>query len=192
MGVFFYDCEFLETGRTIDLISIGVVSLDGREYYAVNEAIETDDTLHRDICRHTWLVRNVVRHLPLRVTRGKPVYHLPDLADRNARFSLGLDDSRVLPLRVIRNQLRDFIAADSPNRADHELWAYYGAYDHVALCQLWGTMFSLPGCVPMFTHELVQLWETTGKPPLPEQTDEHHALADARWDRELWETCQQS
>ena len=33
---YFYDCEFVEDGHTIDLISIGVVAEDGREYYAVS------------------------------------------------------------------------------------------------------------------------------------------------------------
>jgi hypothetical protein len=33
---FFYDCEFIEDGTTIDLVSIGVVGEDGREFYAVS------------------------------------------------------------------------------------------------------------------------------------------------------------
>ena len=33
---FFYDCEFIEDGRTIDLVSIGVVDEGGREFYAVS------------------------------------------------------------------------------------------------------------------------------------------------------------
>lgn len=33
---FFYDTEFIDDGRTIELISIGVVAEDGREYYAVS------------------------------------------------------------------------------------------------------------------------------------------------------------
>lgn len=37
---YFFDTEFIEDGKTIDLISIGVVSEDGREYYA--EASECD------------------------------------------------------------------------------------------------------------------------------------------------------
>ncbi|RZL78642.1 MAG: hypothetical protein EOP32_21370 [Rhodococcus sp. (in: high G+C Gram-positive bacteria)] len=28
---YFYDCEFIEDGRTIDLVSIGVVAEDGRQ-----------------------------------------------------------------------------------------------------------------------------------------------------------------
>lgn len=33
---FFYDCEFIEDGVTIELVSIGVVDEQGREYYAVS------------------------------------------------------------------------------------------------------------------------------------------------------------
>lgn len=33
---YFYDCEFIEDGRTIDLVSIGMVCDDGREFYAVS------------------------------------------------------------------------------------------------------------------------------------------------------------
>ncbi len=37
---YFYDTEFIDDGRTIELISIGVTAEDGREYYAVS----TDST----------------------------------------------------------------------------------------------------------------------------------------------------
>jgi uncharacterized protein YjfI (DUF2170 family) len=33
---YFYDTEFIDNGRIIDLISIGVVAEDGREYYAIS------------------------------------------------------------------------------------------------------------------------------------------------------------
>ncbi|WP_353647830.1 polyadenylate-specific 3'-exoribonuclease AS [Nakamurella sp. A5-74] len=36
VGRYFYDCEFIEDGLTIELVSIGVVADDGREYYAVS------------------------------------------------------------------------------------------------------------------------------------------------------------
>ena len=62
---YFYDCEFLETGSSIDLISIGIVTEDGsREYYAVNLEINAGK-LHSAIRRHRWLMDNVVPHLPL-------------------------------------------------------------------------------------------------------------------------------
>jgi len=33
---YWYDTEFIEDGSTIDLISIGIVAEDGREYYAIS------------------------------------------------------------------------------------------------------------------------------------------------------------
>ena len=60
-------------------------------------------------------------------------------------------------------------------------WAWYGAYDHVALCQLWGAMTSLPRAFPRFTLDVRQLWEHLGRPPLPvQETGLHNALDDAR------------
>ena len=54
-----YDCEFLEDGKTIELISIGIVADDGRDYYAVNR-----DAPWKRIKKHEWLVANVVPSLP--------------------------------------------------------------------------------------------------------------------------------
>lgn len=53
---FFYDTEFIEDGKTIDLISIGIVSEDGREYYA--ESSECDLSRASE-----WVEENVVPHL---------------------------------------------------------------------------------------------------------------------------------
>jgi hypothetical protein len=56
---FFYDTEFIEDGKTIDLISIGIVREDGAEFYAVNHEADW-----ARIHAHTWLESNVVPHLP--------------------------------------------------------------------------------------------------------------------------------
>jgi hypothetical protein len=54
---YFYDCEFIEDGRTIELVSIGFVAEDGREFYAVST--EFDGTRAID-----WVRRNVLDKLP--------------------------------------------------------------------------------------------------------------------------------
>jgi hypothetical protein len=54
---FFYDCEFIEDGRTIDLVSIGVVGEDGREFYAVSTAFDPSKAIE-------WVRRNVLDKLP--------------------------------------------------------------------------------------------------------------------------------
>jgi len=68
-----------------------------------------------------------------------------------------------------------------------ELWAWFAAYDHVALAQLWGAMPDLPRQLPRFTRDLRQRWEDVGKPTLPSPpSNAHDALADARFNLERW------
>jgi hypothetical protein len=58
---FWFDTEFIEDGKTIDLLSIGVVSEDGREYYA--ECAEADLSK-----ASPWVRDNVLVHLTGRAT----------------------------------------------------------------------------------------------------------------------------
>ncbi len=68
-----------------------------------------------------------------------------------------------------------------------ELWAWYAAYDHVALAQLWGPMPALPREIPRFTKDLRQLWDDRGRPPLPDSVEQRHdALVDARHNLARW------
>ena len=79
------------------------------------------------------------------------------------------------PRALIARELEEFFGHDPV------WWAWYGAYDHVALCQLWGPMPDLPRTFPRFTLDVRQLWEHLGRPPLPQQESGlHDALADAR------------
>lgn len=86
----------------------------------------------------------------------------------------------------IAAELRAFVGEEAP-----EWWGYCAAYDHVLLCQLFGDMDGLPAGWPYFTHELAQLLEASGSPELPARGDDaHHALADARWIRAVWQELQ--
>lgn len=168
-----YDLEFIEYRMgwlrkryTIDLISIALVADDGRQYYAVNR-----DMPVRRIRRHKWLMKNVVPHLPkghgdMRNSMGK-------------RWLFHYADPRVKPQTQIAHEVAGFIQATE----EVELWANYGAYDHVRLCWLWGLMVDLPPGVPIFTHDIQQEARRLGIPSdaLPKQEGgEHNALADAR------------
>lgn len=68
-----------------------------------------------------------------------------------------------------------------------EFWGYYADYDWVVFCQLFGTMMDLPKGWPMYCRDLKQWCDMLGNPKLPAQTStEHNALADARWNVEVW------
>src|SRR4051812_13765669 len=53
---YWFDTEFIEDGKTIDLMSVGIVSEDGRLYYA--ECDECDLSRAND-----WVKQNVIVHL---------------------------------------------------------------------------------------------------------------------------------
>jgi hypothetical protein len=149
---YFYDCEFVEDGDRIDLVSIGVVDLDGHEYYAVSTAFDGSRAI-------PWVRKNVLEKLP---SPADPVWK---------------------PRHRIRDELHEFLTASG---GPIELWAWYAAYDHVVLAQLWGSMPALPREIPRFTHELAQRWEDAGRPPLPPGSNRHDALADARHNVARW------
>ncbi len=160
----FYDTEFLEDGKTIALISIAMVAEDGREYYAVNRKMPV-----RRIKKHPWLMANVVPSLPK--GHGERRLSVPK------RWLFDYADPCVKRPDQIARDVRRFILGTP----DRQLWAWYGAYDHVLLSQLWGRMIDHPEGVPIWTNDLKQEAERLGSPKMPEQASgEHNALADAR------------
>lgn len=161
---YYYDTEFIEDGRTIDLISIGIVSEDGREYYAVNRNMPL-----RRIRKHPWLMANVVPHLPQ--PKGDRILQLPD------RALFDYAHPTVKSRGRIADEVRRFLHAGE----EPVLWANWGAYDHVVLCQLWGSMADHPAGLPMFSRDLQQLLDLApaGFEPPRQLAAEHHALADA-------------
>ncbi|GAA2340130.1 polyadenylate-specific 3'-exoribonuclease AS [Saccharopolyspora halophila] len=155
---YFYDCEFIEDGHTIDLVSIGVVDESGREFYAVSTEFDANKA-------GSWVRQHVLPQLPP-----------PSEQTWKSRSN-------------IRDDLYEFLTSRS---GDVELWAWYAAYDHVALAQLWGPMPTLPRRVPKFTRDLRQRWEDVGKPKLPGAPDNaHDALADAKHNLERWKVIEE-
>lgn len=163
MRRYFYDFEFLEDGVTIELISVGIVCDDGREYYAVNMEMPVERIMKR-----RWLMDNVWPHLPL-AGDGR----------------LNMSEPEVKPRKVIAGEVRDFLLR--PNEAI-ELWGYYASYDHVLMSQLWGPMIHRPAGIPMWTNDVQQVAYTLGLDHcLPAQVGAaHNALDDARWTYEAW------
>lgn len=155
---YFYDCEFIEDGRVIDLVSIGVVDEYGREFYAVSTEFDATAAV-------PWVRRNVLNQLP---SPGDPAWR------SRKRIRADLWEFLTAPLRTRPGETI-------------ELWAWLAAYDHVALVQLWGAMPDLPREIPRFTKDLRQLWDERGRPPLPAAPPgQHDALVDARHNLARW------
>jgi hypothetical protein len=175
----YYDTEFIEDGSTIELISIGMVAEDGASYYAVNA-----DMPQERIHKHEWLLQNVWPKLPVRGLKSSLVSVGGGRNEIRVTEHGSLDTSSTLvrPCWVIRNEVRDFLAGYD----GLELWAWYAAYDHVALAQLFGRMIDLPKGVPMWTNDLKQEAQRLGNPRVPEQGEgSHNALQDALHNRRI-------
>lgn len=184
----FYDTEFLEDGRTIEPISIGMVREDGETLYVINDEMLRPEagvspapgSLYARVARHEWLMANVVPHLPLRAVGERTKTHGPvgSTLDGAGFFYLDPEHPAVLPKRLIRAQVREFVlGVDQP-----ELWSWYGSYDHLVLCQLFGKMIDLPAGFPMVTHDMMTLAALAGgrADDEPKQKGSvHNALADA-------------
>jgi len=164
MTRYFLDTEFIEDGRTIDLISIGVVCEDGREFYAES----TDVDLGR---ANEWVQANVVPHL---------WHRRADKASAN-RWSRDGGAGGLMSRSAIASELRRFV---NQGGGPPEFWGYYADYDWIVVCQLFGRMVDLPSDWPMLCLDLKQEAIRLGSPDLPPQEGtEHHALADARWNK---------
>ncbi len=155
----FYDTEFLERGpeHPIVPISIGAVAPVGNgqvSTYYREYSLSDEDILA--IWKHDWLCQNVLPHL------------------EHSR-------QNILEIRTSFMQWsRQINPLDEPN----ELWAWYGAYDHVVLAQTFGTMARMPKNLPMYTRDLKYLCEELciSDDELPaHRGDKHNALVDAQW-----------
>lgn len=190
---YFLDTEFIEDGLTIDLISIGIVAEDGREFYAINKECDFSEA-------NDWVLQNVLSPLGLgkegfAFSPGMPYisssyrnsYSLAkskkDIAVAVAMLLMPDFDSSNSSNYSILDDLRNFEPSDKP-----EIWAYYADYDWVVFCQLFGTMMDLPKGFPMYCKDIKQLCDDLGNPQLPGQGEgEHNALIDARWNKKAYE-----
>jgi hypothetical protein len=74
--IYFLDGEFMEDGKTIDLLSLGLVAQDGRELYLINNSVDQAKA-------NDWVKANVIPQLWSDVGYAKPNCYCsrPQIAD---------------------------------------------------------------------------------------------------------------
>lgn len=179
---YFLDTEFIEDGKTIDLISIGIVCEGGRKLYHQN--CECNFAAAND-----WVWRNVFPHLQHFDMRGKR-----SCTERHETYDSGLghryfkkcgDDCPWADKIDLKNSVLGF--CDVEKYGKPEFWGYFCDYDWVAFCQLFGPMIALPKGFPMYCRDIKQFCDSIGNPQLPAiGKNEHSALKDAEWNFEAW------
>ena len=103
-------------------------------------------------------------------------------------------------------KISDMVLTNCADSEKPEFYAYYADYDWVVFCWLFGKMIDLPNGFPMYCIDLKQMLDEIGKlkygnrfnydemvnhiknnPTYPKQTNDHHALSDARWNKKSHE-----
>jgi hypothetical protein len=178
---YFIDTEFCETPGTIDLISIGIVAEDGREYYAINRGCNL-----RKAIQNGWLEDNVFI----------PIYREFIHGDIRNMFPESLSSLKYVFKKYgkftpeISSDILSFIGDDNTP----EFYGYYADYDWVVFCWIFGRMIDLPDHFPMYCKDLKQMMDDKGlskkwkSENCPNPIGEHNALVDARWNKKLYET----
>jgi hypothetical protein len=180
---YFLDTEFAENGSTIDLISIGVLAEDGREFYACSTEARLD--LVND-----WVRSNVLPQLP---RYGDQAWMSRKAIRDELELFIADGWDAVYDQRTSMGTLADLKKGYYRRDVNPQFWAYFADYDWVVLCQLFGTMMDLPAHFPRYCMDLKQ-WATqlglskdnvlSGWPK--QEMGEHNALFDARWNAELY------
>lgn len=179
---YFIDTEFIEgfhkhKGRQrhhVDLISIGIYAEDGREFHMISKEYDYEEA-------SDWVKQNVLIPLYTQTVHGD---------SRNFVGSESFHKRFGKDHYAIRNALTDFFETENPSSI--QFYGYYCDYDWVAFCSLFGTMMSLPKGFPMYCIDLKQVLDEKGihlkqHPNYPKlQDNEHNALADAKWNYELY------
>lgn len=198
----------------IDLISIGVAAEDGREYYAISNEYNYDDaddwvkknviipmyidTVHGD-ARNVWDARNFNRSY--------------SYAKSNKQIA------QEIYLFCLEGEKKQPMGIGNPYEPVVDFYGYYADYDWVVFCSLFGRMIDLPKGFPMYCRDLKQMLDervdrTTPNDYLeyfhrtdnvsleeklrvikkrndyPVQEEKHNALADAKWNFNLYKFLQ--
>lgn len=254
---YFLDTEFLEgtqktlfskTAPTIDLISIGIVAEDGREYYAISKEFNLKEAWNRcdlkpDVAGNMrkvyWIRDNVLFPIYTSIVQGGMRNNMSFSYSTMKGILKGFGKTNEQIAREIikfthidmcRPNVTKAQADDNKKMFDvsrPEFYGYYSDYDWVVFCWLFGKMIDLPKPFPMYcidlrqeldknliiSRELLDYCEAckdTGSTyptkneleyifhegnlenytNYPKQVNEHNALADARWNFELYKFLQ--
>jgi len=251
---YYLDTEFLEgtqktlfgkTKPTIDLISIGIVCNDEREYYAISKDFNLKEAWNRhdlvvdklfpigpEYNKSYWIRNNILKPIFYEMY-GKDInFHNIDSYFTYRNFKRLLNkygkSNKQIAAEIEYFTIGEYtdidgekiISPDRPNiKGNPQFYAYYADYDWVVFCWLFGKMIDLPKGFPMYCIDLKQTLDEKEYvinntdiyfSPLkikdsesdnndnitkryvlkshvhyPKQINEHNALADARWNKQL-------
>lgn len=168
----FFDTEFTGLHQNTTLISIGLVTENGREFYAEFTDFDTDQI-------DDWLRKNVMANLIYR-------------HDQDHAYTDGAHTGRSGDKAYIAQELVQWLASFGDDEI--EMWSDCLAYDWVLFCQLWGHAFKIPRTIYYIPFDLATLFKIKDIDPdinreefagMAEGQSKHNAL----WDAKIIKAC---
>lgn len=202
---YYYDTEFLEgtqkkrflgipygeTKPTIDLISIGIVAEDDREYYAISKDFNlweawnrfdekvnmnykptfgggSDGHYNPKFIKEYWIRENVLKPIYYEWI-GKDIdFHEVDFTYRDFKILLeryGKTNKQIANdiIKFTDHKMKRYNEFGEYNLTKPKFYAYYADYDWVAFCWLFGKMIDLPKGFPMYCIDLKQMLDETAE-----------------------------
>ena len=183
---YFLDFEFIEGFKNplfgkkthyIEMISIGIVCEDGRQYYAISKDFDVKKVwntyqtrkgsgdLNNYAPKEYWLRENVL--LPIfedfYPSRLGGIHHYPKFSLSNFKQVVkyqGKSQKRIV------DEILEFVYNPTSVRPlgteeKIEFYGYYCDYDWVLFCSLFGKMIDLPKFFPMFCNDVNQTFNET-------------------------------
>lgn len=194
---YFIDTEFKEKPNTIDLISIGIVAENGKEYYALNK-----DFNLKEVWKDEWLRENVLLPIYIEHVHGDMRNHVSFSRNTVKGILKGFGKT----IKQISEEIKEFVYSTNDNIHPEtvgnfdemikikpiEFYGYYADYDWVVFCWIFGRMMDLPKGFPMYCKDLKQIMDDFGldkdwkRANCPDPDGEHNALVDAKWNAKLF------
>lgn len=209
---YYLDTEFIEgfhkptfgkKRHFIALISIAIVSEDGREYYAISNEYNYKDA-------DPWVKDNVIMPLYIDMVHGDARNSF-DVHNFHKHYGISNNEIAQKVFEFCTDETLSLEKAKyyGIEYKNVEFYGYYSDYDWVLFCSLFGRMIDLPKGFPMYCKDLKQeldgmymhqvsrypdmtrieawLQDVKSMPNYPKQDNEHSALDDAKWNKALHE-----
>jgi hypothetical protein len=174
-----------------------------KEWYSIDESTQST----RDV-KIYWIRENVLKPIYDDLCSKRTVYEKTyhwELAEPFSYKSMKYLINRYGKTnKQIAKEVKEFVGTQETignweeikDKFKPKFYGYFADYDWVVFCWLFGRMIDLPKGFPKYCIDLKQhkdyLIEVGGIKDMekyldyPKQTNEHNALADARWNRELY------
>lgn len=163
--------RYFDSKNTIDLISIGIVSEDGREYYAISKDFNLEEAWNRYDLKSDidnggykkvyWIRDNVLKPIwrELGYLEGATK---EEFVEFNYKTLKSLINRHGKTNKEIVQEVIEFTKVEVdeyskvPADKDIQFYGYYADYDWVVFCWIFGKMIDLPSGFPYYCIDLKQ------------------------------------